>query len=105
MNKLTQISMACLFGLSALTMAGCVNSTPKQESTGQYLDNSVITANVKAGLLSDPYVKSFPITVNTYKGVVQLSGFVHSRAQANRAERIAGNVPGVRSVENDLIIK
>lgn len=103
MKKIRSLLTACFIGLS-IGLAACT-STPKQESTGQYLDNSVITANVKADLLNDPYVKSFPITVNTYKGVVQLSGFVHNKTQSARAERIAARVPGVRSVENDLIVK
>lgn len=88
----------------ALFLFACA-STPKQESTGQYMDSAGITTQVKANLLADPDVKSLPITVNTYKNKVQLSGFVESRKQAMRAAQIAGAVPGVVSVQNDLVVR
>ena len=89
---------------SALILGGCV-STYKEESTGQYFDSSTITMKVKANLLADKQVKSLPITVNTYKNVVQLSGFVDNQIQKDRAEEIARNVKGVRGVNDSLIIK
>ena len=94
-----------LLNVSALfvIMTSCA-STPHQESAGQYIDNSAITTEVKSALLTDPNVKSFPITVNTYKGVVQLSGFVETAAEAKRAGEIASSVQGVRMVKNDLKI-
>lgn len=92
---------ACLL---ALTLSACA-STKIQESTGEYVDNAAVTAKVKAALLNDKRVKSLPINVKTYKGTVQLSGFVDDRTQANRAEAIARRVEGVQDVQNDLIVK
>ena len=85
-------------------MAGCA-STRTQESTGQYVDDSSITAKVKADILGDPALKVFDIGVETFKGVVQLSGFVNSAEIRNRAAEVAGRVSGVKSVKNSLIVK
>jgi len=94
--------VAALAATAAL--AGCA-STGKQESTGQYLDSSAITAKVKANLLADSDVKSMPIKVKTYKGTVQLSGFVDSDAQRQKAIEDARSVPGVREVKDSLVVK
>ena len=80
-------------------------SAQKQESTGEYVDDSVITTKVKAELANDDFLKSFQISVETYKGVVQLSGFVDSQETITKAGRIAGGVKGVKSVKNNLIVK
>lgn len=80
-------------------------STPKQEGTGEYIDDSVITAKVKAQLAADDFLKSFEISVESRKGIVQLSGFVDSQNAVNKAGEIARGVKGVISVENDLIVK
>ena len=80
-------------------------STSKQESTGQYVDDSVITTKVKSLLAGDDFLKSFQIGVETYKGVVQLSGFVNSQQAVDKAIQISRSVKGVRSVRNDLIVK
>ncbi len=72
---------------------------------GQYIDDSVITAKVKAALLKDPVVSGFAVSVETYKGVVLLSGFVQNDNQARRAAEIASGVPGVVTVKNALSIK
>ena len=80
-------------------------STPKQESTGEYVDDSVITTKVKALLAEDDFLKSFKISVETYKGTVQLSGFVNSQQAVDKAGQIARGVKGVRSVKNNLIVK
>jgi osmotically-inducible protein OsmY len=80
-------------------------STSKKESTGQYVDNSVITTKVKSLLAADDFLKSFQIGVETYKGTVQLSGFVNSQKAVDRAGEIARSVQGVKSVTNDLIVK
>jgi osmotically-inducible protein OsmY len=80
-------------------------STPKQESTGEYVDDSVITTKVKSLLAADDFLKSFQIGVETYKGTVQLSGFVNSQQAVNKASEIARNVKGVKSVKNDLVVK
>jgi osmotically-inducible protein OsmY len=85
-------------------LAGCA-STRTQESTGQYVDDSTITAKVKAEILGDPALKTLQISVETFKGVVQLSGFVNSADVRSRAAVVASRVNGVRSVKNDLIVK
>ena len=80
-------------------------STPKQESTGEYIDDSVITAKTKTQLASDDFLKSFQISVESRKGIVQLSGFVDSQKAVDKAGQIARGVEGVKSVRNDLIVK
>lgn len=95
---------AFLFSLVLLALAGCA-STPKSEGTGEYLDDTFITTKVKAELVNDPVVKATEVNVETFKGVVQLSGFVTSQAAANKAVEIARNVKGVKSVKNDMRIK
>jgi len=98
-----KILLAAVLAATA-ALAGCA-STSKQESTGQYLDSSAITTKVKANLLADPDVKSMPIKVKTYKGTVQLSGFVDSYAQKQKAIADAKSVPGVREVKDSLVVK
>jgi osmotically-inducible protein OsmY len=83
---------------------GCA-STSKQESTGEYIDDSVITTKVKAEIFGDDSLKSSEINVETFKGVVQLSGFVDSREQINRAVELARGVKGVTAVKNDMQVK
>ena len=80
-------------------------STSKQESTGEYVDDSVITTKVKTLLAADDFLKSFQIGVETYKGTVQLSGFVNSQKAVDKAIEITRSVQGVKSVKNDLIVK
>ena len=80
-------------------------STSKKESTGEYIDDSVITTKVKSELAADDFLKSFQIGVETYKGAVQLSGFVNAQKAVDRAVEIARSVKGVKSVKNDLIVK
>lgn len=98
------ISIYSLMFTSMYLLSSCA-STPTSESTGQLIDNSAITAKVKAALLNDPNVSSYPIKVKTYKGTVQLSGFVDNTTQAKRAENVARSVRGVQAVENDLLVK
>ena len=86
------------------TFMACA-STSKHESTGQYVDDSVITTKVKAQLANDDFLKSFQISVETYKGVVQLSGFVDSQTAVDKAVQITRSVGGVKSVKNNLIVK
>ena len=86
------------------TFVACA-STAKQESTGEYVDDSVITTKVKSLLAADDFLKSFDISVETYKGTVQLSGFVSSRAAVDKALQITRSVGGVKSVKNSLIVK
>jgi len=92
------MTLALLFSL------GCT-STPKQEGTGEYLDDSVITTKVKAAIFNEPTLKSAEINVETFKGAVQLSGFVDSQADINKAVAVAGGVKGVKSVKNGMQVK
>lgn len=86
------------------TFLGCA-ATQKQESTGQYVDDSVITTKVKAAIFNEATLKTLQINVKTFKGVVQLSGFVDSAQSVKKAGEVAGSVNGVVSVKNDLVVK
>ena len=86
------------------TFVACA-STPKQEGAGEYVDDSVITTKVKTLLAADDFLKSFQIGVETYKGIVQLSGFVNSQQAVDKASEITRSVKGVKSVKNNLIVK
>lgn len=88
----------------ALSLLGCA-STPTQEGTGEFVDDSVITAKVKTALLQEQSLKSFEIRVETFKGRVQLSGFVSTQAQIDKAVSIARKVKGVVEVKNDIHVK
>jgi osmotically-inducible protein OsmY len=93
--------------LAALAMAvtlGCA-STAKSEGTGEYVDDTVITAKVKTAILGESTLKSAEINVETFKGIVQLSGFVSSQSDVNKAVVVAQNVKGVKSVKNDMRVK
>ncbi|MEO8342946.1 MAG: BON domain-containing protein [Gallionella sp.] len=92
------MTFALLFSL------GCA-STPKQESTGEFVDDSVITTKVKAAIIKESTLKATEIKVETFKGVVQLSGFVSSQAEMNKAVEVARNVDGVESVKDDMRLK
>ena len=103
MTRFTPI--AILLAAIALTaVAGCA-ATPTHESTGQYVDDSAITASVKAAIFNEPGLKSAEINVETYKGRVQLSGFVSTRANVDRAVQVTQAVSGVSSVTNNMRIK
>jgi len=95
------------FVLAALAMAtvlGCA-STSRSEGPGEYVDDSVITTKVKAAILNEPTLKSAEINVETFKGVVQLSGFVSSSENQKLAMAVARKVPGVTSVKDDMRLK
>jgi osmotically-inducible protein OsmY len=83
---------------------GCA-STPKKAGTGEYIDDRVITTKVKAAILEEPTLKVFQINVDTFKGEVQLSGFVDSAQSVKKAGEVAAGVKGVKSVKNSLIVK
>lgn len=104
MKPLSKYLSAVFLAATLISVAGC-STTSQKEGTGQYFDDSVITAKVKAAIFDDPTTKIFEIKVETYKGVVQLSGFVKSQAAANRAVELARSVGGVTSVKNDMQIK
>jgi osmotically-inducible protein OsmY len=87
-----------------LALAGCA-STSTQEGTGEYVDDTVITTKVKAAIFNEPSLKSAEINVETFKGVVQLSGFVSSSADIKKAVEIASSIKGVTSVKNNMQLK
>lgn len=97
------LSAICL----ALTVAvgSACTSSAKQEGTGEYVDDTMITTKVKAAIFGESSLKSAEINVETFKGIVQLSGFVSSQAAANKAVEVARKVGGVKSVKNDMIVK
>ena len=103
MTQLNRFSAFFLMLLLAFFM-GCA-STTTHEGTGEYVDDSVITTKVKAAVLNEPSLKSAEINVETFKGVVQLSGFVTSEADINRAVEVARGVAGVKSVKNAMRLK
>lgn len=104
MKQLTKYLSAVFLAATLLGAAGCT-STSKQESTGEYVDDVMITSKVKAEILREDTLKSAEINVETFKGVVQLSGFVSSQAAINKAVQLARNVRGVTSVKNDMRVK
>lgn len=104
MNQLNKSLSAAFLAIALVSSMGCA-STEKQEGTGQYIDDTVITAKVKAALVKDPTTKASEINVETFKGAVQLSGFVSSQAAVNRAVDLARGIEGVQSVKNDMRIK
>jgi osmotically-inducible protein OsmY len=95
--------MLVSIGLITLFL-GCA-ATQQRESTGQYVDDSVITTKVKTAIYDEPSLKVFQISVETFKGVVQLSGFVNSEQIVRKAGEVAGRIEGVRSVTNNLVVK
>src|SRR4051812_16586374 len=101
-------SLAVIAAISGLTLTalstGCA-STRTHDSTGEYVDDAAITTKVKSALLGDKVVKSFAVSVETVKGVVQLSGFVDTKAQKAAAANDAAAVAGVKDVHNNLIVK
>ena len=104
MKQLGKYLSSVFLALMLVTAVGCA-STATQEGTGQYIDDSVITTKVKAALVNDPTTKATEVNVETFKGVVQLSGFVSSQAAANRAVELTRQVSGVKSVRNDMRLK
>ena len=95
---------AFFMAFALLVSAGCA-STDMREGTGEYVDDSVITTKVKAAIFNEPTLKTTEINVETFKGVVQLSGFVNSQADINKAVEVARSVKGVQSVKNDMRLK
>jgi len=104
MKKRNIVIHGLLILVLIIGFAACA-STSGQSSTGEYVDDSVITTKVKSLLAGDDFLKSFQIGVETYKGVVQLSGFVDSQRAVDKAVQIARGVGGVKSVKNSLVIK
>ena len=103
MSKST-FRLALALPILLISVMGCA-STRTHESAGEYLDDSAITLKVKTAILGDEALKSSEINVETFKGVVQLSGFVNSQSDINQAVVVARNVNGVTSVRNDMQLK
>src|SRR4030067_2307386 len=103
--KKRNIIIHCLVLLKLVAPFAACASTSTRESTGEYVDDSVITTKVKSLLGADDFLKSFQISVETYKGTVQLSGFVNSQNAVDKAGQNARSVKGVNSVKNNLIVK
>jgi hyperosmotically inducible periplasmic protein len=98
------IVLVLAFSIGAFVFTGCT-STATRESTGEYIDDTVVTAKVKTALARDDSVNGFAVKVETFKGVVQLSGFVDTETERLQAERVAGGVAGVTSVANNILVK
>lgn len=103
MNQFKRIS-AFFMALALASVVGCA-STATQEGTGEFVDDSVITTKVKAAIFNEPTLKSTEINVETFKGRVQLSGFVASQSNISKAVALAGGVGGVKSVKDDMRLK
>jgi hyperosmotically inducible protein len=95
---------ALVFAALLVSALGCA-STSNRESTGEYLDDSLITSKVKTAIFNEPTLKVFQINVETYKSVVQLSGFVNTAVDIDKAGELARAIGGVRSVKNDMRLK
>ncbi len=104
MKQLNKYFSAFFLSFLLLSFVGCA-STPQKEGTGEYVDDTVITTKVKAAIFNEPTLKSTEINVETFKGVVQLSGFVSSQADINKAISLTRSVKGVVSVKNDMRLK
>jgi len=96
---------AAVIAFVSLIAFGACAQTQTSESTGAYVDDAAITGKIKTAILQDPALKVMQIHVNTYKGVVQLSGFVDTAQMIGRAGTVASLVSGVASVRNDLVVK
>jgi len=99
-----RFSVLLLAAAALASVVGCA-ATSTQESTGQYMDDTAITARAKAAIFNDASLKSAEINVETFKGAVQLSGFVNSNADIQRAVALVRSLSGVRSVKNDMRLK
>ncbi|MDO9468199.1 MAG: BON domain-containing protein [Thiobacillus sp.] len=104
MNKFNKVLSAAFLAVALVSVVGCASTSQKQ-GTGEYVDDAVITTKVKAAIFNEASLKSAEINVETFKGVVQLSGFVNSQADINKATSLARSVKGVTSVKNDMRLK
>jgi len=104
MKKMNRIFLIFAAAAVIAVMTGCA-STDKKEGTGEYVDDTIITTKVKAAIFKEPELKSSEINVETFKGTVQLSGFVKSRDSISKATEVTSSVKGVVAVKNDLIVK
>jgi len=102
--RLSNRFVTFIFAILLASLLGCAGTDTK-EGTGEYFGDTVITAKVKTAIFNEPSLKSAEINVETFKGVVQLTGFVSSRASINKAVEVARGVTGVTSVRNDMRLK
>ena len=103
--KTRNMFIRCFLLVMLIVGLTACGSTSKQSGPGEYVDDSVITTKVKSQLAADDFLKSFEISVQTYKGIVQLTGFVDSQKAIDKAGEIARRVKGVKSVKNNLNVK
>lgn len=104
MNKFSRTLSAAFLAIALVSVVGCA-STSQSQATGAYIDDALITTKVKAALFDEPVIKAHEINVETFRGVVQLSGFVSSQSEVDRAVEVARGVNGVTSVKNDMRLK
>ena len=104
MKHAGKLISAIFVAVSLVSVVGCA-SGPQKEGTGEYIDDTAITTKVKAAIFNEPTLKSAEINVETFKGVVQLSGFVKERADIDKAVVVTRGVSGVKSVKNDMRLK
>lgn len=102
--RLSNRFVTFILAIVLASLVGCAGTSTRQ-GTGEYFDDTVITTKVKAAIFNEPTLKSSEISVETFKGTVQLSGFVSSRADINKAVELARGVQGVTSVKNDMRVK
>lgn len=105
MKKLLSYSLSVFLLVAAAFTAGGCAATGTRQSTGEYIDDTTITAKVKSALIADDTVKARDVQVETFRGSVQLSGFVDNSSQKSRAEQIARGVSGVQDVVNNINLK
>ncbi|QGZ42022.1 BON domain-containing protein [Pseudoduganella flava] len=104
MSIAKKVVIAAITAATTLTVVGCA-PTPTKEGAGEYVDDAVITTKVKSSIFNEPTLKSTEINVETFKGTVQLSGFVAQPGDITKAGEIARGVKGVKSVKNDIRVK
>lgn len=100
-NRYTKI-LAVFMLVTSIAACSAISG---RETVGEYVDDATISTKVRAQIFNNPNLKKFQVRVETFQGVVQLSGFVDSNASRNTAEDIARNVSGVKSVKNDIVVR
>lgn len=104
MFKSQEAKKVVMMVVLAITMASCA-MIEGRETPGQYVDDAAVTTRVKAAFVSDPVVEATQVSVETMQGVVQLSGFVDTPEEQSRAVEVASRVEGVRSVQDDIVVR
>lgn len=104
MKNVSKYALAVFFAVSMISMIGCA-APEKQQTVGAYIDDATVTTRVKAAIFDDPGLRFSEINVETFDGVVQLSGFVSTQLEINRAIQMTQTIQGVKSVKNDMQLK